>query len=83
MQDLDQRLQGPKGTAFRAFKRLLPNLDEEIDFIVLDVQLYGPLLAQLKAQGRIYRSSLHPVLLSPAAALQVAAEAQSPAHRVT
>lgn len=57
-----------KGSAFRAFKRLLPRLTEERDFVVLDHRRHAALAAQLHAAGRLYRGSVNPVLLSPAAA---------------
>ena len=71
MRDLDDAAGLPKGTAFRAFKRLLGVLEEGRDFVVLDPQAAQALVAALIAGDRLYRSSVHPVLLAPAAAAQV------------
>ncbi|MDR3416560.1 MAG: hypothetical protein P4L83_10270 [Nevskia sp.] len=68
LRELDAELGAIKGTAFRAFKRLLPRLEEERDFVVLDHTRHAALAAHLHAQGRLYRSSVNPVLLAPAAA---------------
>jgi hypothetical protein len=62
-----------KGSAFRAFKHLLPQLNEGRDFLVLNHQSHGALSARLHAAGRLYRSSVNPVLLSPEAADRVRA----------
>ncbi len=71
LQDLDRATGLPKGSAFRCFKRLIPSLVEGTDFIVLDHQRNAMLAASLHASGRIYRSSIHPVLLAPASAARV------------
>ncbi len=71
MRDLDDAAGLPKGTAFRAFKRLLGGLEEGRDFVVLDLQAAQALVAALIDGDRLYRSSVHPVLLAPAAAAQV------------
>ena len=68
LRELDAELGLGKGGAFRAFKRLLPRLVEERDFVVLDHQRHAASATQLHAAGRLYRSSVNPVLLSPAAA---------------
>lgn len=68
MREIDAALGLGKGASFRAFKRLLPRLVEERDFVVLDHQRHAALAAKLHAAGRLYRSSVNPVLLSPAAA---------------
>lgn len=73
MRDLDLAAGQPKGTAFRAFKALLGSLEEGRDFVVLDLQAAQALVAALIAQGRLYRGSVHPVLLAPAAAARVQA----------
>jgi hypothetical protein len=69
--ELDRELGLDKGAAFRAFKRLLPALVEERDFVVLDHRRHAATAAALHAAGRLYRSSVNPVLLAPAAAEQV------------
>lgn len=71
--DIDRRLGRPKGSAFRIFKRMVPTLREGTDFAVLDANDPAPLLAQLKAEGRIYHSSIRVVLLAPETARNVAA----------
>ena len=54
----------PKGSAFRAFKRALPQLQESRDFIRLDAARDQVEIEKLRATGRIYSSSVHVVLLS-------------------
>lgn len=71
LRELDAASGRVKGSAFRAFKSLLETLNEGTDFIVLDHQRHAALAAHLHAQGRLYRSSIHPVLLAPAAAQRV------------
>ena len=68
MREIDAALGLTKGASFRAFKRLLPRLAEERDFVVLDHQRHAALATKLHAAGRLYHSSVNPVLLSPAAA---------------
>jgi hypothetical protein len=68
MREIDAALGLEKGAAFRAFKRLLPRLVEERDFVVLDHQRHAAIAAKLHAADRLYRSSVNPVLLAPAAA---------------
>lgn len=72
LRELDEAAGVPKGTAFRAFKAALPTLTEGRDFIVLDHQIHAALAAALHSQGRLYRSSVHPVLLEPAVAERLA-----------
>lgn len=71
LRELDQELGLDKGAAFRAFKRLLAGLVEERDFVVLDHRRHAAAAAALHAAGRLYRSSVNPVLLAPAAAERV------------
>lgn len=68
MREIDHALGLGKGAAFRAFKRLLPRLVEQRDFVVLDHRNHAALAAKLHAEDRLYHSSVNPVLLSPAAA---------------
>lgn len=68
LRELDAELGLDKGSSFRAFKRLLPRLVEERDFVVLDHQRHAAIAATLHAAGRLYRSSVNPVLLAPQAA---------------
>ncbi|MGH8320618.1 MAG: hypothetical protein ACRESX_07100 [Gammaproteobacteria bacterium] len=55
-----------KGTAFRAFKRSLPVLVEQQDYIRLDARLNHAEIEALRAVGRIYVNSINVVLLSQA-----------------
>ena len=71
LRELDTELGLDKGASFRAFKRLLPQLVEERDFVVLDHQRHSAAAAALHAAGRLYRSSVNPVLLAPQAAEQL------------
>ena len=71
LRELDQELGLDKGAAFRAFKGLLPGLAEERDFVVLDHRRHAATAAALHAAGRLYRSSVNPVLLAPATAERV------------
>ena len=68
LRELDTELGLDKGSSFRAFKRLLPRLLEGRDFVVLDHQNHSAEAAKLHAAGRLYRSSMNPVLLAPTAA---------------
>lgn len=69
--ELDRRLGRPKGTAFRAFKRLEPRWAEGRDFRVLQPDRDGAEIAALRAAGRVYASSRTVILVSAAAAAQV------------
>jgi hypothetical protein len=71
LREIDAALGLDKGCAFRGFKRLLPQLTEGQDFLVLDHQRYGALASKLHAAGRLYRSSVSPVLLRPEAAARL------------
>jgi len=69
--ELDRRLDRPKGTAFRAFKRLEPRWSEGREFRVLQPARDGAEIAALRAAGRVYASSRTVILVSAAAAAQV------------
>jgi hypothetical protein len=71
LRELDSAAALPKGSAFRAFKQLLPELAEGRDFVVAAAATHAELHAQLLDRGRVYRGSVNPVLLSPAAAARV------------
>ena len=62
--ELDEIWAAPKGTAFRAFKRSLPQLIETRDFVRLDAMQDPAKIERLRAAGRIYAGSVHVVLLS-------------------
>jgi hypothetical protein len=74
LRELDENAGCAKGGAFRAFKRLLPELHEGQDFVVLDTQQQSTMVTTLQAEQRLYRSSVRPVLLSPQCAERVAAQ---------
>lgn len=61
--ELDERLGAVKGTAFRAFKRLLGEFQEGTDFVQLDAMADGKQIAELRRSGRIYPTSVNVVLL--------------------
>lgn len=63
-QGLDRALDQPKGSAFRAFKACRASLMEDRDFVRLDATDDGPVIERLKAQGRVYQTSVHVVLLT-------------------
>ena len=68
---LDQQNQAPKGTGFRAFKRALPALIEEVDYFYLDAQQQQAVIEPLREAGSIYRSTRHLVLLTAAGCQRV------------
>jgi len=72
--ELDRRTGRPKGTAFRAFKRHAPGWREGDDFRVLQPERDRAEIAALRAAGRVYASSRTVILLSDAAAAQIAAK---------
>ena len=61
---LDQRFGVPKGTSFRLFKRLAPELTEGEDFVHLDAASCRDEIAELRAGARIYCSSVNVVMLT-------------------
>ena len=71
LRQLDEEAGLPKGSAFRAFKRCVAELQEGSDFLVLDHNTHAGLAGRLHAENRLYRSSVHPVLLAPHAAARV------------
>jgi hypothetical protein len=71
LREIDEAAGAPKGSAFRAFKRLLPELVEGRDFLVAAAATHADLRARLLSSGRVYRNSVNPVLLAPAAAGRV------------
>lgn len=70
--ELDRRLGQAKGTAFRTFKRRAPHWREGHDFRVLQAERDGAEIESLRAAGRVYASSRTVILLSEAAARQIA-----------
>jgi hypothetical protein len=62
--EIDTRHGRPKGTAFRAFKRLAGELAEGVDFHHLDGQVDAERIAALRQAGRIYASTVNAVILT-------------------
>ena len=62
--ELDSRWAANKGSAFRAFKRALPRLQEGRDFLRLDAVADREAIQRLRSAGRVYSGSVHVVLLS-------------------
>jgi len=67
--ELDQSLGLPKGSAFRAFKQL--QFVEARDFWVLKAATDAAAIAELRAERRIYITSINVVVLSSSAAEQI------------
>lgn len=65
LRELDQAAGTAKGQAFRAFKRTEPTLQEGRDFHVLNAETHRADIDTLRAQGRIYTTSIHLVMVSP------------------
>ena len=74
LREVDEPLTLPKGSAFRAFKKLLPELREGSDFRVLSPAEHGSEIRALREAGRIYNNSVNVVLLAPHTLPRVMAE---------
>lgn len=68
---LDQQRETRKGTAFRAFKQTLDQLQEGDDHWCLDSHDDAAAIAELKDAGRIYPSSVNVVLLGQTAVARI------------
>lgn len=64
LREIDMRLGRPKGSAFRAFKHQRHSLRENVDFTVLPAHTAKTEIERLRAEGRIYRSSINVIVLS-------------------
>ncbi len=64
--DIDTLLQRPKGTAFRAFKRLGDCLQEGEHYYYLDARTHAATIDTLRRTGRIYATTVNAVLLTEA-----------------
>ena len=64
--EIDTLHQRPKGTAFRAFKRLSGRLCEGEHYCYLDAQIHSVEIAALRQAGRLYASTVNAVLLTEA-----------------
>ena len=76
LREIDERLGRPKGSAFRAFKRQRPALQEGIDFTVLSPRTSRIEIEQLRAAGRIYKSSINVIVLSESGFERVRAQVE-------
>jgi hypothetical protein len=61
--EIDAALGLPKGSSFRAFRRMESELVEGRDFVLLHRQRHAPLIEGLREQGRIYPGSINVVLV--------------------
>ena len=71
LKELDAAAGQPKGSAFRAFKRLEPGLREGAQFRVLRPAGDDAEIAALRAAGRVYGTSRVVILLGEEAARAV------------
>ena len=74
LREIDERHGLPKGSAFRAFKRLRGTLRENVDFTVLSAPSARSEIERLRGAGRIYRSSVNVVVLAESGVERVRAE---------
>lgn len=65
--ELDEASGLSKGSAFRAFKHVEPQLTEQKNYRVLRAQEQRNIIETLRTNQRIYTSSVNVVLLAPAA----------------
>lgn len=64
--EIDLELALPKGSAFRAFKRLEPGLVQDRDYILLLAGEDHEAIGKLREAGRIYATSRNVVLVTAA-----------------
>ena len=64
LKEIDEACALPKGSAFRAFKRLLPELREGGDFLWLEAGVHAPEIAALKRDGRLYPTTVNALLFT-------------------
>ena len=62
LKEIDQECGATKGTAFLAFKKLKPSLQEGRDFYCISQQEQPEALEQLRQSGRVYGSTLNALL---------------------
>ena len=74
LREIDEHLGRPKGSAFRAFKRQRHSLRENVDFTVLPARTAKAEIERLRAEGRIYRSSINVIILAESGFEQMRAE---------
>lgn len=66
LREVDQRLGRPKGSAFRAFRRLGASLEEGRHFHYVSREQGGAWIDALRREGRVYPATVHLVLITPA-----------------
>lgn len=64
LREIDQQAGQPKGSAFRAFKRLESDMTENRDYQLLSSDRDAARIEALRAASRVYRSSRNVLLLS-------------------
>lgn len=64
LKELDSAWAVCKGTAFRRFKRMLPDLVEGRDFIYMNAERDHTEIEYLRASRRIYASSVNVVMFT-------------------
>lgn len=74
LRELDESLQRPKGSAFRAFRLIEERWREARDFVVLHHERDRELIDALRQRQRIYASTVNLVMLSPELADAVRAQ---------
>ncbi len=74
MREIDERMRMPKGSAFRAFKRIEASLREGRDYHLLRAVEDAAAIAPLRAGQRIYAGSVNVILLAPSARNHVEAQ---------
>lgn len=67
LKEIDEHNAVVKGTAFRAFKAVVNNLTEDVDYFYFNGDEHPAKLAELKAQQRLYASSVHAILFTESA----------------
>lgn len=78
LREIDRRMGLPKGSAFRAFKRIEHQFTEGADYRLLRPGEHHQSIENLRVAGRIYPSSMNVVLLTPETAAKVLAELRHP-----
>jgi hypothetical protein len=71
LRELDETEGRPKGSAFRAFKRVARDWREDEDFCVLHHGHDRETVDRLRSEARIYASTVNLLLLSPSLAIAV------------
>lgn len=69
LKEIDQSRGAPKGTAFRAFKRLKNDFIEGRDFVYLSANEDAASIEPLRRSGRVYAATIN-ALLFPEASYQ-------------